>query len=155
MELFGLGGAEQSDLVNAPPFEVPLGAVDHVESYTEVFEGSDIRLWGFAPHMHFAGTSITMRLNNGGGEETCLVNVPRYDYNWQQMYQYDASVDSLPVLSDGGSLTVESTYNNSESNVMLQKYLGGPVPGGVRLGRGTEQEMCIVAVGVSCDGLCD
>ncbi len=154
IELFGLSGAEGTDLVNEPPFEVPHGATNHVESYTEVFEGDDVRLWGFVPHMHLAGTSIRMRTDNGDGEETCLVNVPRYDYNWQQMYQYDAPVDTLPVLSEGSRLTVECTYNNSESNIMLEKYLGGPVEEGVVLGRETHQEMCIVAVGVSCDGVC-
>jgi len=153
IELFGLASQEDSAVVNDPPFEVPLGAEAHIESYTETYDDGDYRLWGFVPHMHLTGTALRMYVQNES-EDTCLLNVPRYDYNWQQMYQYDATWEGLPELSEGGSLTVECTYHNSESNVMLKEWLGGPVTEGVRLGKDTHQEMCIVAVGFACDGLC-
>ena len=117
-------------------------------------EAEGIRLWGFIPHMHLAGTALKYTLTTGGTER-CLVNVPRYDYNWQQMYAYDADWEDLPLINAGDALKLECTFDNSESNVMLNKYLGGPVEGGIRLGDGTSDEMCLVGVGLACDGLCD
>lgn len=154
--LFGVAGEGASDDVDEPPFEVPLGASGHVESYTET-QGHDsdgVRIWGFIPHMHLAGTAIRMRLGGDDGDR-CLVNVPRYDYNWQQMYAYDAKWEELPVVRRGDALRVECTYDNSSENVMLKKYLGGPVEEGVRLGNGTSQEMCLVGLAYACEGRCD
>jgi len=153
-ELFGVGSSRATDWVDDPPFEVPEGASNHKEAYTELRSDDGARIWGFIPHMHLAGTAIEMRINGAGGDR-CLVNVPRYDYNWQQMYTYDASWDELPTISAGDSLRVKCTYDNSESNPMLEKYLGGPVSGGVFLGDGTSDEMCLVGLGLACDGLCE
>ena len=153
-ELFGVASSGASDEVDDPPFEIPEGASSHKESFTQVRGGGGLRVWGFIPHMHLAGTAISLRINGAEGDR-CLVNVPRYDYNWQQMYAYDASWDELPTISAGDALKVECTYDNSESNVMLEKYLGGPVSGGVSLGDGTSDEMCLVGVGLACDGLCE
>ena len=83
------------------------------------------------------------------------MNVPRYDYNWQQMYAYDAKWEELPVVKRGDALRVECTYDNSSENVMLQKYLGGPVEEGFRLGNGTSEEMCLVGLAYACEGRCD
>ena len=110
---------------------------------------------GFIPHMHLAGTALKYTQVSADGSERCLVNVPRYDYNWQQMYAYDADWADLPVIEGGDALKVECTYDNSDANVMLEKYVGGPVEGGIRLGDGTSDEMCLVGVGLACDGLCD
>ena len=154
--LFGVASPAGSDQVDEPPFEVPLGAKGHVESYTEWQDRSSegVKLWGFIPHMHLAGTALRMRLGGEDGDR-CLVNVPRYDYNWQQMYAYDAEWDELPTIKEGDALRVECTYDNSSDNVMLEKYLGGPVEGGVRLGNGTSDEMCLVGLGYACEGRCE
>jgi len=153
-ELIGVGSAGASDEVDEPPFLVPLGATEHIESYTLSPDAPGVRMWGFIPHMHLAGTALQMRQGGDGGD-TCLVNVPRYDYNWQQMYIYESDWSQLPQLQSGDALRVQCTYDNSESNVMLEKYLGGPVTEGVRLGDGTSDEMCLVGVGFACDGLCE
>ena len=153
--LFGVASQGASDEVDDPPFEVPLGAANHIESYTEMMGDEGIRLWGFIPHMHLAGTALKYTQVSADGSERCLVNVPRYDYNWQQMYAYDADWADLPVIEGGDALKVECTYDNSDANVMLEKYVGGPIAGGIRLGDGTSDEMCLVGVGLACDGLCD
>ena len=153
--LFGVAAPGATDAVDDPPFEVPFGSKGHKETYTErVDRFSDgVRVWGFIPHMHLAGTAIRMRLGGEDGDR-CLVNIPRYDYNWQQMYAYDAKWDELPTLKEGDALRVECTYDNSSDNVMLKKYLGGPVEDGVRLGNGTSDEMCLVGLAYACEGRC-
>jgi len=153
--LFGVASEGASDRVDDPPFEVPLGAKGHVESYTQWQDSSSdgVKLWGFIPHMHLAGTALRMRLGGEDGDR-CLVNIPRYDYNWQQMYAYDAKWEDLPTIKDGDALRIECTYDNSSDNVMLEKYLGGPIEGGVRLGNGTSDEMCLIGLAYACEGRC-
>ena len=52
------------------------------------------------------------------------------------------------------TLKVTCTMDNTDDNPFLQEYLGGAVAGGVKLGDGTAEEMCLVAVGLACEGLC-
>jgi hypothetical protein len=104
--------------------------------------------------MHLAGTAIKMSRTSSDGEEDCLFDVPRWDYNWQQLYVYDGDFKSLPRLAGEDSLQVSCTMDNTDGNPFLQEYLGGAVKGGVKLGESTEDEMCLVAIGLACEGLC-
>lgn len=158
MHFFGVASAGGSDLVDDPPFLVPEGVKDHVESYTETvpinIDARELRIWGFVPHMHLAGTAIKMSRTSSDGEEDCLFDVPRWDYNWQQLYVYDGDFKSLPRLAGEDSLQVSCTMDNTDGNPFLQEYLGGAVKGGIKLGETTEDEMCLVAIGLACEGLC-
>jgi len=144
--------------VDDPPFLVPMGEKDHVESYTEQLPESldnmDMRMWGFVPHMHLTGTQIKLDRTRTDGTRDCMIHVPRWDYNWQQFYVYDGDFEDLPRLKGNESLKVTCTLDNTDDNPFLQEYLGGAVSGGVTLGDRTEQEMCLVAIGLACDGLC-
>ena len=158
IHLFGVAGVGETDDVDEPPFLVPEGASGHVESYTEVLpsnlDGIDMRVWGFVPHMHLAGTQIKLERIRTDGSLDCFMHVPRWDYNWQQFYVYDGSFDELPRLLGNESMKVTCTLDNSDDNPFLKEYLGGAVAGGVKLGEGTEEEMCLVAIGLACEGLC-
>ncbi len=158
IRLFGVAGASDTDLVEDPPFMVPLGAVDHVESYAEVMpdavDESDVRIWGVVPHMHLAGTSIKFTRTRTTGEDDCLAHVPKWDFNWQQFYVYEGDFDDWPRLGAGETLRLSCTLDNSEDNIFLNRYLGGPVADGVELGEATSEEMCLIAVGLACDGMC-
>lgn len=154
----GVASEGASDKVDDPPFMVPEGEKGHVESYTETVplgvDNRDLRVWGFVPHMHLTGTAIEMSRTRADGTEDCLFDVPRWDYNWQQFYVYDGDFSSLPRLAGDDQLKVTCTFDNTDDNPFLQEYLGGAVAGGVTLGETTEDEMCLVAVGFACDGLC-
>ncbi len=157
MRLFGVAGQGDSDDVDDPPFNVPYGVKDHVESYTEQlpsFDSLDLRVWGFTPHMHLAGTSIKLNRTRTDGSEDCFIHVPRWDYNWQQFYVYDGDFEDLPQLRGEEQLTVSCTMDNTDDNPFLQEYLGGGVKEGVKLGEATEEEMCLIAIGLACEGLC-
>ena len=158
IRLFGVAGAGDTDAVDDPPFLVPAGASDHVESYSEVLPASlediDMRVWGFVPHMHLTGTQIKLERTLADGSRDCFMHVPRWDYNWQQFYVYDGDFKDLPRLRGEDTLKVTCTMDNTDDNPFLQQYLGGAVQGGVKLGEGTEEEMCLVAVGLACEGLC-
>ena len=158
IRLFGVSGASDSDAVEDPPFLVPLGATEHVESYAEVLpdamDTNDVRIWGVAPHMHLAGTSLKFTRTRTTGEEDCLAHVPRWDFNWQQFYVYEGGFNDWPRLGSGESLRVSCTFDNSEENIFLERYLDGPVADGMELGESTSEEMCLIAVGLACDGMC-
>ena len=57
--------------------------------------------------------------------------------------------DVLPVIGENCQ-----GCHNTDDNPFLKEFLGGAVEGGVTLGEATEEEMCLVAVGLACEGLC-
>ena len=158
IRLFGVSGGWDSERVEDPPFLVPAGARDHVESYAEVMPDSvddiDLRIWGVVPHMHLAGTSLRFSRVQTSGDEDCLAHVPRWDFNWQQFYQYDGAFEDLPRLRGGETLRLSCTLDNTDDNVFLDRYLGGAVEAGIELGESTSEEMCLIALGMACEGLC-
>lgn len=89
----------------------------------------DLTLWGVLPHMHQRGVSISMERNT----DECLVDVPNWDFEWQQQYFYETPVQ----LTTSDSLTITCNYDTSDDTET------------VRWGDGTEDEMCLVGVVVS------
>jgi hypothetical protein len=84
-------------------------------------------VWGAFPHMHTLGRTLRVDLEHAGTNR-CLVDVPRWDFNWQQGYFYDN-----PPLTAGGSdtLRITCTYDTTSR--------GEPV----MWGEGTNDEMCL------------
>ena len=78
-------------------------------------------LYGMGPHMHTRGRKITATADN-----TCLVNVPAWDFNWQQLYQFTTPL----ALKPGVRLRLTCTWDNASDKV-------------VRWGESTDDEMCL------------
>lgn len=98
------------------------------------------KLIGTAPHMHTLGSAIRVDLERGTDPDRCLVNIPEWDFNWQQFYRYtdEATVPLLP----GDVIRLTCTYDNSPEN---QPVVNGEQidPRDVRWGEGTLDEMCL------------
>lgn len=158
IRLFGVANPNDSDAVEDPPFLVPYGVSGHVESYAEILpdtmDDADVRIWGVVPHMHLAGTGIKLTRTRDSGEEDCLAHVPRWDFNWQQFYVYEGSFSDWPRLMGGDTLRLTCTLDNTDDNPFLQEYLGGGISEGISLGESTSEEMCLIALGIACDGAC-
>jgi thiol-disulfide isomerase/thioredoxin len=92
-------------------FEIPPGESNHeVNLRMESFAGFD-ELLGVMPHMHLRGRSF--RLTSVMGKESRpLLNVPRYDFNWQHFYQFR---QPLP-LAGVDRLEMKVRFDNSEDN---------------------------------------
>jgi hypothetical protein len=60
--------------------------------------------------MHVRGRSMTFTLTYPDGRTETVLNVPRYDFNWQ--LQYDTSLK----IPKGTKLRVEAHYDNSAGN---------------------------------------
>jgi hypothetical protein len=48
---------------------------------------ADVKVLAFLPHMHLRGKAAKYELISGGNTRT-LLDVPRYDFNWQLLYRY-------------------------------------------------------------------
>lgn len=150
-QLVGAPGA--GDMVDAP-FMIPAGATDHVERLR--YEVPDlgvpeIRVFSMTNHMHKVGVDMKVTLTRGG-DETCMLQTPRWDFNWQRQYLYDAPVEELPEVLPGDVVEVRCTYDNTLTNPGVAEALaevGLDAPQDVTLGEGTLDEMCLAGVGIA------
>lgn len=92
-------------------FNIPPGAADHkVEATLPV--PKDAVLLAFLPHMHVRGKAWRYEVTGPGGGTQMLLDVPRYDFNWQLLYRL-----SEPYLVPGGSvIKATAWYDNSTGN---------------------------------------
>jgi hypothetical protein len=91
--------------------------------------------------MHLLGTSLRADRVSPGGAEACVVDVPRWDFHWQQAYATPA--DKPVVLNPGDAIRLSCTYDNTAKN---QPVLNGsqPPPADIKWGEGTRDEMCLL-----------
>ena len=92
-------------------FVIPPGAASHPVSGTALL-GVECELIDAYPHMHFRGKSMALSALFPTGRQEELVNVPRYDFNWQLVYEFS---DRLQ-LPKGTLLRADATFDNSVSN---------------------------------------
>lgn len=92
-------------------FEIPPGAPDY-EVKSSVTLREDSKLASLLPHMHLRGKSFEMRAVYPTGETEVLLNVPRYDFNWQLVYR---PVEQK-VLPKGTRIDCTARFDNSANN---------------------------------------
>lgn len=159
----GAGGGLQpgpNDKNGVPEFRIPAGAVDHTEEMLIDLNSLDIpelRVFGVATHMHYVGTDMMIGVQHAdpqgmepGGE--CLLQTPRWDFQWQRLYSYDTDLETVPRVRPGDSVYLRCVYNNSMSNPFVVKALaeqGLKAPQDVVLGEATLDEMCLGVFGVA------
>ncbi len=81
------------------------------------------QVWGITPHMHTLGQRITVKTDS-----QCLIDIPKWDFHWQQSYFYDAP-QGLTVHK-GEKATLTCTWSNPRDTA-------------VRWGESTSDEMCL------------
>lgn len=105
---------------------------------------TDGEIVAVTPHMHVLGRSIRVAFEaEGVSEPTCMVDVPAWDFHWQQ--QYSLAPDAVLEVKKGDRVRVTCTYDNSAEN---QPILDGEprTPEIVRWGEGTLDEMCLAYI---------
>ncbi|HVR60400.1 MAG TPA: hypothetical protein VMU50_00800 [Polyangia bacterium] len=95
-------------------------------------------LWGVVPHMHLHGTEIKVDVMHAGGATDCAVDIPQWDFNWQQFYYYQ---QPIPVAA-GDVVRISCTFNNSPEYQPLINGVRQP-PMDLRWGEKTTDEMCL------------
>ena len=79
-------------------------------------------------------------------KDECLLGIPKWDFNWQRVYHYNTSLDTLPSLRQFDQVTLKCTYDNTLQNPKVQDALsqqGLKQPKDVKLGETTQDEMCL------------
>jgi len=126
-------------------FVIPPGAAAYPVSGSGVL-AVDAELIEVYPHMHLRGKSMTLTAVYPTGTREELLRVPKYDFNWQLLYQ----LSEPKRLPKGTLLTADGVFDNSPNN----RY--NPNPGTeVRWGDQSWEEMMagffVVAVPISTD----
>jgi hypothetical protein len=122
--------------------EIPAGDAASVQ--TREFRNPTAETWEIVatgPHMHKLGKSIKVeRLDESGAPDACLVNIPDWNFDWQQSYRFrDGEAVTVPP---GARLRLTCVYDNSPAN---QPVVNGEqvTPRDVTWGEGTLDEMCL------------
>lgn len=113
--------------------EIPPGESDYVATARKKFR-HDTWLLGMMPHMHVRGKTFRYEVQYPDGNKEILLDVPRYDFNWQLSYIFPEP----KLLPKGTQLLCTASYDNSAEN------LANPDPTiEVRWGDQTWEEMMI------------
>lgn len=97
--------------LNTRSLRIPAGAKAHTESVAHVFR-SDVMLYSLMPHAHLRGHAAKFTAHYPDGREEVLLSVPKYDFNWQTVYQFQE-----PKLVPMGTRVVfDMTWDNSALN---------------------------------------
>ncbi len=94
-----------------PLLRIPPGAPDHREM-ASVTLPYDTTVLGFMPHMHLRGKAARYEATLPDGTKKLLLDVPRYDFNWQLQYQLAEPL----TLPRGTTITFSAWFDNSANN---------------------------------------
>ncbi len=67
---------------------------------------------GVYPHAHYLGRSMNAWAETPSGDSISLLDIPRWDFNWQDAYRY---ADGIPIPA-GSTLRIRFVYDNSAAN---------------------------------------
>jgi hypothetical protein len=90
--------------------------------------GQVVSAWG---HMHELGATFRMTLNPGTSREKVLLDIPKWDFDWQLNY---SPIDEV-IIEDGDVVRVECSWDRSLSQ-------SGREPRYIMWSEGTNDEMC-------------
>ena len=85
---------------------------DNWEISGEMTIKEPITLYAFAPHMHLRGKDIKYTLILPDGRQQILLNVPKFDFNWQLHYELSEPL-KIPA---GSKMVAVAHYDNSIKN---------------------------------------
>jgi hypothetical protein len=90
-----------------------------------------------AGHMHLLGASIRLELNPGTSRSRVLLDIPRWDFHWQNAYQL-----AQPIEAKAGDV-VRVTCRHDVHKRMHGEHGSPQAPRYVLWGEGTTDEMCL------------
>ena len=115
-------------LLSIPPYEA-----HHVETKTQRVP-VDLTVTNLLAHMHVRGKAFKYELIHPDGHEEVLLDIPRYDFNWQLRYDFKQP----KVFPKDSTLRITAVFDNSVGNQ------ANPDPSKtVKWGQQTSDEMMI------------
>ena len=101
----------QSIAVMNEKFRIPPGAENHEVKSRHTFE-KETTLESLTPHMHVRGKAFRYELVTKEGKRETILDVPKYDFNWQSSYVYAKPL----VIPAGTTMECTAWYDNSAKN---------------------------------------
>jgi hypothetical protein len=90
-----------------------------------------------APHMHRHGLSEQIDVLRADGTQVPLLDVPRWDFDWQRTYVFAQPIHVAP----GDRLRIRCTWDNTEATQSLEDGTAAPIRD-LTWGEGSGDEMC-------------
>jgi hypothetical protein len=110
--------------------EIEAGDPDSHQMRTFLNDGTEPwTIVSTAPHMHLRGKRLLTTKVAADGTESCVVDIPAWDFHWQQGYTFLEGEEL--VVMPGESLRLECWYDNSRGTERIT------------WGEGTLDEMCL------------
>jgi hypothetical protein len=136
-------------MVDSPPMTIPAGDPDSVHSFTVpldlviqyLYDGSvpgvneQLLVHAAGVHMHTRGVRASLNVQRISDipDPNCLVDVPRWDFNWQGTYFLESPI----AVDPNDAVKLECHHDNSAGDSAM------------KWGEGTEDEMCLGIMYVS------
>ncbi len=92
-------------------FQIPPQSPAFLSNATMTME-RPVRLLSIQPHMHVRGKSMKVQAIYPDGRKETIIDVPRYDFNWQTTYVLAKPID----LPQGTRLESTAGFDNSPNN---------------------------------------
>ena len=90
---------------------IPPGKAGHVEVAERTLP-TDVNVMAWMAHMHVRGKAFKFEVTLPGGKTETLLDIPKYDFNWQLRYDY-----AVPhFLPRGSTLKITAVFDNSTGN---------------------------------------
>lgn len=133
-------------------FRIPANVSGHTETmWMKQSIPYDFPVFSVGTHMHYVGTDMKIEIDHaappsGTPDTECLIQTPRWDFNWQRTYRYDTDLATLPKIYEGDTIKLTCTYDNTLDNPFVADALadqGLSEPQDVYLGESTVEEMCL------------
>jgi hypothetical protein len=102
----GEGDEGSVNLPNIPPY------AEHFKVVSVHTIREPITLYGLTPHLHLRGKSMKYTLTWPDGRDEVLLDVPKYDFNWQLYYE----LQTPKKIPAGSKVTVVTLFDNSPKN---------------------------------------
>jgi hypothetical protein len=93
-------------------FVIPPGDPNYSATMEYTFE-EDAYLLRFNPHMHLRGKAARFEAIHPDGREELLLWIPRYDFNWQNQYEFNEP----RLMKAGARIRMTLWWDNSANNV--------------------------------------
>lgn len=98
--------------VGSTQIDIPAGAARH-EAVDRVVLPVDVQVLAVSPHAHYLTREIRVSARRPDGGDVALVDIPAWDFRWQEDYRYRTPVD-LPA---GTTIEARFVFDNSAANV--------------------------------------
>jgi len=123
-----------------PSEKIKAGETDHL-SKGSIFLHTDAVLHNVLPHMHLLGKRTKVTMTSPGGEPVVLVDIPVWDYKWQETYWFKEPIHA----KIGTKIEIEAVFDNSSAN----PYNPSNPPKDVKVGEQTTDEMLFGFLGTT------